>query len=308
MSRHLVNREGIKVDPVKVKVVMKWEAPKTPTEIRSFLGLAGVRGLVAAFETLRNKLCEAPVLTILERVEDLTVYCDDASYHGLGCFLMQRGRVVAYASRQLKTHEVNYPTHDLELVVVVFALKLWRHNLYGVRCTIYTDHKSLRYFMDQQNLNMSTPDEIDSVNISDGVDTTVSKRSGKERYPEERKRPYGKLQPLEIPEWKWEHMTMDLVTGLPQMLRKHDAIWVVVDRDKVSPWKGAFECGVPMWVIRCFEGVTVESGDMFSQLRKCLADKSPHIPIDDIQVDDRLNYAERLIAVLERKTKTLRNK
>ncbi|KAJ9553640.1 hypothetical protein OSB04_017685 [Centaurea solstitialis] len=68
--------------------------------------------------------------------------------------LMQRGRVIAYASRQLKTHEVNYPTHDLELAAVVLALKLWRHYLYGVRYTIYTDHKSLHYLMDQQNLNM----------------------------------------------------------------------------------------------------------------------------------------------------------
>ncbi|KAJ9538901.1 hypothetical protein OSB04_031634 [Centaurea solstitialis] len=174
---HLVNREGIKVDPAKVEAVLKWETPKTPTEIRSFLGLAGYyRRFIqdfskiavpltkmtrknerfmweAAFDTLRRKLCEAPVLTLPEGVEDLTVYCD-ASYHGLGCVLMQRGKVIAYASRQLKTHEANYSTHDLELAAVVFALKLWRHYLSGVCCTIYTDHKSLHYFMDQRNLNM----------------------------------------------------------------------------------------------------------------------------------------------------------
>ncbi|KAJ9561717.1 hypothetical protein OSB04_006877 [Centaurea solstitialis] len=169
---HLVNREGIKVDPAKVEAVMKWETPKTPTEIRSFIGLAGYyyrcsvdevnaeserfvwgEEQEATFDTLTRKLCEASVLTLPEGVKDLTVY-SDASYHGLGCVLMQRGRVIAYASRQLKTHEVNYRTHDLELAVVVFALKLWRHYLYGVRCTIFTDHKSLRYFMDQQNLNM----------------------------------------------------------------------------------------------------------------------------------------------------------
>ncbi|KAJ9561564.1 hypothetical protein OSB04_006724 [Centaurea solstitialis] len=178
---HLVNREGIKVDPAKVEAVMKWETPKSPSEIRSFLGLAGYyRRFIqdfskvavpltkltrknvsfvwgeeqqSAFETLRQKLCEAPVLTLPEGVEDMTVYCD-ASYHGLGCVLMQRGKVISYASRQLKTHEVNYPTHDLELAAVVFALKLWRHYLYGVKCTIYTDHKSLRYFLDQPNLNM----------------------------------------------------------------------------------------------------------------------------------------------------------
>ena len=81
------------------------------------------------------------------------MYCD-ASISGLGTILMQRGHVIAYASRQLKPHEANYPTHDLELGVVVFALKIWRHYLYGVRCTIYTDHKSLRYLMDQPSLNM----------------------------------------------------------------------------------------------------------------------------------------------------------
>ena len=88
-----------------------------------------------------------------EGIEDFVVYCD-ASISGLGAVLMQRGHVIAYASRQLKPHEANYPTHDLELGAVVFALKIWRHYLYGVRCTIYTDHKSLRYLMDQPNLNM----------------------------------------------------------------------------------------------------------------------------------------------------------
>ena len=107
----------------------------------------------AAFETLRQRLCEAPILALPEGVEDFVVYCD-ASISGLGAVLMQRGHVIAYASRQLKPHEANYPTHDLELGAVVFALKIWRHYLYGVRCTIYTDHKSLRYLMDQPNLNM----------------------------------------------------------------------------------------------------------------------------------------------------------
>ncbi|KAJ9561955.1 hypothetical protein OSB04_007115 [Centaurea solstitialis] len=101
---------------------------KRRKEKRSNVGSSSISEL--AFDTLRRKLCEAPVLTLPEGVEDLTVYCD-ASYHGLGCVLMQRGRVIAYASRQLKTHEVNYPTHDLELAAMVFALKLWRQYLYG---------------------------------------------------------------------------------------------------------------------------------------------------------------------------------
>ncbi|KAJ9545458.1 hypothetical protein OSB04_025165 [Centaurea solstitialis] len=350
---HLVNREGIKVDPAKIEAVMKWEVPKTPTEIRSFLGLAGYyRRFIQdfskiavpltrltrknvkfvwgeeqqkAFELLRGKLCEAPVLTLPEGVDDMTVYCD-ASYHGLGCVLMQRG-------------------------------KLWRHYLYGVKCTIYTDHKSLRYFLDQQNLNMRQRRWLDVVKDYDceilyhpgkanvvadalsrkvhgdvlrvplmGLTVTTSlielikssqfeavkeenqkkerikgqldqlvtdsrgllTRSGRvwvpvscearqtlldeahkskfsihpgatkmyrdlktdywwpgmkrdvARYVEkcltclrvkaEHQRPHGKLQPLDIPVWKWEHITMDLITKLPRTSRNVDAIWVIVDR------------------------------------------------------------------------------
>ena len=83
----------------------------------------------------------------------MVVYCD-ASISELGAVLMQSGNVIAYSLRQLKPHEVNYPTHDLELGALVFALKIWRHYLYAVRCTIFTDHKSLKYLMDQQNQNM----------------------------------------------------------------------------------------------------------------------------------------------------------
>jgi hypothetical protein len=82
-----------------------------------------------------------------------SVYCD-ACYTGLGCVLMQEGRVVAYSSRQLKVHEKNYPIHDLELAAVVHALKTWRHYLYGQKCNVYTDHKSLKYIFTQSELNM----------------------------------------------------------------------------------------------------------------------------------------------------------
>ena len=82
------------------------------------------------------------------------VIFSDASLNGLGCVLMQEGKVVAYASRQLKPHEKNYPTHDLELATIVFALKIWRHYLYGEKCFIYTDHKSLKYLPSQRELNL----------------------------------------------------------------------------------------------------------------------------------------------------------
>ncbi|GJV50619.1 putative reverse transcriptase domain-containing protein [Tanacetum coccineum] len=178
---HVVNQSGIHVDPSKIKAVKNWKAPTTPSEVRSFLGLAGYyRRFIAnfskiakpltsltqknqkyewgeeqeaAFQTLKNNLCDAPVLSLPDGVEDFVVYCD-ASNQGLGCVLMQRDKVIAYASRQLKIHEKNYTTHDLELGAVVFALKTWRHYLYGTKSVIYTDHKSLQHIFDQKDLNM----------------------------------------------------------------------------------------------------------------------------------------------------------
>ncbi|KAD6796015.1 hypothetical protein E3N88_06911 [Mikania micrantha] len=178
---HIVNEYGVHVDPAKIDAVKNWSTPKTPTEIRSFLGLAGyyrrfnsnfsriavpLTSLTQknkpyewgpkqeeAFQTLKQKLCDAPVLTLPDGNDDFVVYCD-ASNLGLGCVLMQRGKVVAYASRQLKIHEKNYTTHDLELGAVVFALKIWRHYLYGTKCVVFTDHKSLQHILNQKELNM----------------------------------------------------------------------------------------------------------------------------------------------------------
>ncbi|GJX55727.1 putative reverse transcriptase domain-containing protein [Tanacetum coccineum] len=107
----------------------------------------------AAFQLIKQKLCSAPILALPEGNEDFIAYCD-ASIKGLGAVLMQREKVIAYASRQLKIHEKNYTTHDLELGAVVFALKIWRHYLYGTRCTVFTDHKSLQHILDQKELNM----------------------------------------------------------------------------------------------------------------------------------------------------------
>ncbi|KAI3682050.1 hypothetical protein L2E82_50198 [Cichorium intybus] len=383
-SGHIVNKQGIMVDPAKVEAVMRWEVPKTPSEIRSFLGLAGYyRRFIQnfskvavpltrltkknatfwwgeeqqqAFETLQRKLCEAPVLTLPEGMVDMVVCCD-ASISELGAVLMQQGRVIAYALRQLKPHEANYPTHDLELGAVVFALKIWRHYLYGVKCTIYTDHRSLKYLMDQANLNMRQRIWLDVLKDYDceihyhpgkanvvvdalshkvtgvplrgiclkmmvvvpllelireaqveasksenqkgerivgqlasmvkdsrgllthyeriwvpklggvrqtlleevhkskfsihpgatkmyrdlhdyywwpgmkrGVAWFVERRMTCRRFKAEHQRPHGRLQPLEIPEWKWEHITMDFITKLPRTPQHMDTIWVIMDR------------------------------------------------------------------------------
>nr|GFC71048.1 putative reverse transcriptase domain-containing protein [Tanacetum cinerariifolium] len=107
----------------------------------------------AVFQLLKQKLCSAPIFALPEGSEDFIVYCD-ASNKGLGAVLMQREKVISYASRQLKVHKKNYTTHDLELGAVVFALKIWRHYLYGTKCTVFTDHKSLQHILDQKELNM----------------------------------------------------------------------------------------------------------------------------------------------------------
>ncbi|CAL9002595.1 unnamed protein product, partial [Prunus brigantina] len=178
---HVISAEGIYVDPQKIEAVMNWPQPTSVTEIRSFLGLAGyyrrfVEGfsVIAApltrltrkgvkfewsdeceksFTELKTRLTTAPVLTLPDDSGNFVIY-SDASQQGLGCVLMQHGKVIAYASRQLKKHELNYPVHDLELAAVVFALKIWRHYLYGETCQIFTDHKSLKYLFTQKELNL----------------------------------------------------------------------------------------------------------------------------------------------------------
>ncbi|GKA20265.1 putative reverse transcriptase domain-containing protein, partial [Tanacetum coccineum] len=107
----------------------------------------------SAFQLLKQKLCSAPILALPEGNEDFIAYYD-ASKKGLGAVLMQREKVNSYASHQLKIHEKNYTTHDLELGAVVFALKIWRYYLYGTKCTVFTDHKSLQHILDQKELNM----------------------------------------------------------------------------------------------------------------------------------------------------------
>ena len=405
----MVSKDGISVDPSKVEAVSNWARPTTVTVVRSFLGLASyyrkfVEGFSKiaspltnltrknvkfqwtdscerSFMELKQRLVSAPILAIPTGCGGLVVY-SDASKCGLGCVLMQNGRVIAYASRQLKDYEKKYPTHALELAAVVFALKIWRHYLYGERCEIYTDHKSLKYFFTQKELNMrqrrwlelvkdydceinyhpgkanvvadalsrkSSPsvsmmtvvpkllslelqqleieivpvgmverlfamslkptlleriiqcqrsdpyligvnDEVNSKKVtnfkvsSNGVitfhgrlcvpnvdnlrkeilteahstpysvhpGTTKMYKDLKMHYwwpgmktdvvrhveqcltcqqvKAEHQRPAGNLQPLDIPQWKWENITMDFVVGLPKTKEGHDTIWVIVDR------------------------------------------------------------------------------
>ncbi|WVZ63481.1 hypothetical protein U9M48_013108 [Paspalum notatum var. saurae] len=402
---HVVSKGGIAVDPSKVSTVTNWKVPEIPKEVRGFLGLAGyyrrfienfskiakpmtsllekdaefrwTSAQQAAFDELKKRLTTAPVLALPDQQKKFIVYCD-ASRDGLGCVLMQEGKVIAYASRQLHKHELNYPTHDLELAAVVHALKIWRHFLYGQHCEIYTDHKSLKYIFTQNELNMwqrrwlkliknydmeihyhpgkanvvadalsrksyanialgfmmlhelceefkrlslgflhhtiaaafeaeptlereireyqkddeklqkicellklgkaphfredeqgnlwynnricvPNVDHIRKLILSEAHDTAYSIDPGstkmyydlKERFwwygmkravaeyvaicktcqrvKAEHQRPVGLLQPLKVPEWKWEEITIDFIVGLPRTQKCYNSIWVVVD-------------------------------------------------------------------------------
>ncbi|GJS14821.1 putative reverse transcriptase domain-containing protein [Tanacetum coccineum] len=274
---HVVNRDGIHVDPSKVESVKNWKTPEPSTEIRLFLGLASyyrrfienfskiakpltlltqknktyLRGdeQDEAFHILKEKLCNAPVLALPDGPDDFVVYCD-ASKQGFGCVLMQKGKVIAYASRQLKTHEKNYTTHDLELGAVVFALKIWRHYLYAMKSVIYTDHKSLQYIFDQKELNMRQRWWIellidyeckvkyhlgkanvvaDALSRKERLKPRYSIHSGVDKmYHDLRDLYWWPGMKRDIAEY--EKITMDLVTKLPRISGGYDAIWVIVDR------------------------------------------------------------------------------
>ncbi|TYK04862.1 putative retrotransposon protein [Cucumis melo var. makuwa] len=162
---HVVSVKGVSVDSQKVEAVVNWERRTSATEVRSFLGLAGYyRRFIEDFSRL------VLPLTALTR--------KNAKFEwlGLGCVLMQDGNVIAYASRQLKEHECNYPTHDLELATLVLALKIWRHYLFGEKCHIFTDHKSLKYIFDQKELNLRQRRWLELIK---DYDCTIEYHSGK---------------------------------------------------------------------------------------------------------------------------------
>ncbi|GJT69319.1 putative reverse transcriptase domain-containing protein [Tanacetum coccineum] len=270
---HVIDNEGIHVDPTKIESIKDWASPKTPTEIRHFLGLVGyyrrfIKGFSkiarpmkkltqksmkfdweekaeAVFQLLKQKLCSESILALPEGSENFVVY-SDASHKGLGPVLMQREKVIAYASRQLKVHEKNYTTHDIELGAVVFALKMWRHYLYG-KANVVADALSRKER--SKPLRVRALDMTIGLNLPKQILNAQSEARKEENFiNEDLHGMINKLEPradetlcriskavlfvgsTRDPQWKWENIAMDFLTKLPKMAAGQDTIWVIVDR------------------------------------------------------------------------------
>eukprot|EP00253_Pinus_taeda_P011652 PITA_11652 len=224
---HVITKEGIAVDPEKIKAIMDWPVPKDVTDVRSFMGLAGyyrrfVEGFskVAfpitslqkkgksfqwtpncqkSFEQLKHLLTTAPILCIADPNKDYVV-CTDASKEGLGGVLMQEGRVIAYESRKLKEHEQRYSAYDLELAAVIHALKMWRHYLMGRKFLLLTDHHSLTNYFSQPTLNARQARWMDFLS---GFNFDIKHLQGKEnRVADALSRKIQSLYEVSISGWK----------------------------------------------------------------------------------------------------------
>nr|GEV63457.1 retrotransposon protein, putative, Ty3-gypsy subclass [Tanacetum cinerariifolium] len=280
---HVLNHDGIHVDPSKIKAVKSWKSPTTPCEVRSFLGLAGYyRRFIENFSKIAKPLTSLTQKN--QKVEDFVVYCD-ASNQGLGRVLMQRDKVIAYASRQLKIYEKNYTAHDLEkkrvkprrvramVVTIQFGVKglilaaqgeafkdenviaeglngtdqqmkkredgslhymdrIWVPLVGGVRTKIMDEAHKMRYFVHPKADKMcyDLRDMYWWSGMKKEIVIYVSKCLTCAKVKAEHQRPSGLLQQPEIPEWKWEKISMDFITKLPRSSSGHDAIWVIVDR------------------------------------------------------------------------------
>nr|GEZ19775.1 hypothetical protein [Tanacetum cinerariifolium] len=215
----------------------------------------------AAFQLLKPKLCSASVLALPKGSENFVVYYD-ASHKGLGATLMQREKVKVYASHQLKVHEKNYTTHDIELGAVVFSPKMWRHYLYCIKYVVFTEHKSLQHILDQKELNMrqhfvfcdlrvlimhESHKSKYSIHLGSNkmyqymkklywwpnmkveIATYVSKYLTCTKVKAKYQKPTDLLVQPEIPQWKWENITMDFVTKFPKTATGQDTIWYLKD-------------------------------------------------------------------------------
>ncbi|GKC74636.1 putative reverse transcriptase domain-containing protein [Tanacetum coccineum] len=350
---HVIDSSGIHVDPAKIEAVKNWASPTTPSEIRQFLGLAGyyrrfIEGFSKiakpmteltqknqkfdwgeeqeeAFQLLKQKLCAAPILALPEGSEDFVVYCD-ASIKGLGAVLMQRMKVIAYASRQLKIHEKNYTTHDLELGAVVVSgpeesgdtICMARSCVGGIPRTItattrtsikvapFLKHFTGRKVFDRyclldlklESINLPTRDysRTNTEKIFKIRDRMQAARDRQKSYADKRRRP------------------LEFEVGDKVML-------------KVAPWKGVMRFGKrgklnPRYIgpFRIIERIgpvayrlelpqelsRVHNVFHICNLKKCLSDDTLIIPLEEIQLDDKLNFVEEPVEIMDREVKQLK--
>nr|GEX00169.1 putative reverse transcriptase domain-containing protein [Tanacetum cinerariifolium] len=266
-------------------------------------------------QIIKQKLCSAPILALPKGSKDFVVYCD-ASIKGLGAMLMQREKVIAYGSRQLKFHEKNYKTHDLELGAVVFALKIWRHYLYRTKYTMFTDHKSLQHILDQKELNMRQRCWLEL--LSD-YNRKIRYHPGKANT---------EVEDAQLIDPELIHETTEKIVQIKQRIqaardckkiyvdvRRKSLEFQVVDQIKlkVSPWKGVVRFGkrgkLNLRNIRPFKVLAkvgtvayrlklpqhlnrVHSTFHVSNIKKCLSDEPLAISLDEVHIDDKLRFVE----------------
>ncbi|GJU56845.1 putative reverse transcriptase domain-containing protein [Tanacetum coccineum] len=239
--RHVIDSKGIHVDPAKIESIKDWASPKSPTEIRQFLGLAGYyRRFIEGFSKIAK-----PMTKLTQKSVKFDWGEKEEAAFQLIKQKLQNEKVIAYASRQLKIHEKNYTTHDLELRAVVFALKMWRHYLYETRCTVFTDHKSLQHILNQKELNMRQRRWLELLSDYDcdiryhpgKANVVADALSRKERWlkPEA-------LKPETLIAGRVGGVGYRVMTGserkspwisslnLPKTTNGYDTIWVIVDR------------------------------------------------------------------------------
>ncbi|GKB46158.1 putative reverse transcriptase domain-containing protein [Tanacetum coccineum] len=259
MDRFAYNK-GIHIDPAKIESIKDWASPKSSTEIRQFLGLASYyRRFIEGF----SKIAKSMTKLTQKNVKFDWGEKEEAAFQ----LIKQK---LSYASRQLKIHEKNYTTHDLELGAVVFALKMWRHYLYGTRCTVFTDYKSLQHILDQKELNMRQQRWLE----------LLSKRGLTFRV-----RALVMTIGLNLPKQILEAQTKALKPENP-----------TAEDVGVSPWKGVVRFGRRGKLNPRYVG----------PFKKCLSDESLVIPLEELRVDEKLHFVEEPVEVMYREIKQLK--